>query len=858
MPEPSRTGLNATDNRLDIVPVGEFFSLLETSDSGLTSEQARDRFGKYGPNDISHIRKRPVIIEYLAHFKNLLVIILIIAAIISAIVGEITSAVIIIFIVFASVTLDFFQEYKAGNAAELLRQKIITTALVTRDGKPGELPISGLVPGDMITLAAGDIVPADARLISARDLYVNQSALTGEPYPVAKEAGQSNPAKPLAEAQNYVFLGTSVVSGTATGIITRTGTATEFGKVAKTLVERPPETEFERGLKQFSYLMSKIVFGMVIIVFFINALFRHGILDSLLFSIALAVGMTPELLPMILSLNLSKGSVAMAEKGAIVKHPESIQNFGSMDVLCTDKTGTLTENQIALIRHLDTEGNDSESVLLYSYINSFFHTGLKSPLDEAVVRFRHLDIDEYEKIDEIPFDFIRKRVSIVVSKKENPVLVSKGAPEEIFRICSFEERSGSVHPITDECRSRINGIYKAQSEDGFRTLAVCYRPVAPDQKQFSIAEEKDMILVGLITFIDPPKESARDSLRLLAQSGIELKILTGDNELVTRKTCELIGQDVRGTLTGAEIETMDGETLSRVVERVTIFSRMTPVQKNRVMNALKRNGHVVGFMGDGINDAPSIREADVGISVENAVDIAKESADIILLKNDLRILNDGVLEGRKTFGNTMKYILMGTSSNFGNMFSVAGASLFLKFLPMLPIQILLNNLLYDVSESTIPTDNVDASYISTPKKWDIEFIKKFIIIFGPISSLFDFITFAILLFIFQADAALFQTAWFIESICTQTLVIFVIRTRVVPFYTSRPSRLLFASTIAIVLLASILPFTVIGSIFGFVQPPLTFFAVLGTLIAGYILIVELVKRWFYRNYSKFTGQKTSL
>ncbi len=672
---------------------------------------------------------------------------------------------------------------------------------------------------------------------------------------MAKNAGLADPGKPLAEAGNYIFLGTSVVSGTATAIITRTGASTEFGKVAKTLVERPPETEFERGLKQFSFLMSQFVFFLVIIVFFINAMFRHGVLESLLFSVALAVGMTPELLPMILSLNLSKGALAMSEKGAIVKHPESIQNFGSMDILCTDKTGTLTQNQIVMVRHLDIDGNDSENVLLFSYVNSYFHSGLKSPLDDAVVQFRHIDIDDYRKIDEIPFDFVRKRVSVIASRKSDTVIVSKGAPEEILRICSFVDREGKVEVLTDAGREKINAIYSAQSKEGFRTLAVCYRTVAADQKAFSVSDEKEMVLVGLITFIDPPKESAGESVRFLARSGVELKILTGDNELVTRKTCELIGLEIKGTLTGSEIETMDVQTLSRVVGNVTIFSRLTPAQKNRVMKALRQNGHVVGFMGDGINDAPSIREADVGISVENAVDIAKESADIILVKNDLRILNDGVLEGRKTFGNTMKYILMGTSSNFGNMFSVAGASLFLPFLPMLPVQILLNNLLYDVSEATIPTDNVDASYASTPKKWDIGFIRKFIMIFGPISSVFDFITFFILLFVFQADASLFQTAWFIESICTQTLVIFVIRTRVVPFYASRPSRALLASTILIVLLACALPFTVIGSLFGFVRPPLIFFGVLGGLIIGYLAIVELVKIWFYRQYVPVPDQK---
>jgi Mg2+-importing ATPase len=845
------------DKQFNTLPENELFSALGTSEQGLSSLEAEIRLERYGHNDISHIRKRPVIIQFLEHFKNLLVIILIIAVVISVFVGEITSAAIILIIIFASVTLDFFQEYKAENAAEMLKQKILTKAAVFRDGTQVDLPITGLVPGDLISLVAGDIIPADARVLVARDFFVDQSALTGEPFPMEKKPGIADKNKALAEADNYIFLGTSVVSGSATAVLTKTGASTEFGKIAKSLTERPPETEFERGLKQFSYLMSKFVFFMVIFVFFINALFRHGVIDSLLFSVALAVGMTPELLPMILSLNLSKGAIAMSEKGAIVKHPESIQNFGSMDVLCTDKTGTLTDNKIALVRHLDTEGNDSDRVLLLSYINSDFHTGIKSPLDEAVVHYRTLDISTYTKIDEIPFDFIRKRVSIAYADGTQRILVTKGAPEEILRICSFAERNGVAVPLTDDIRHQINTIYETQSAEGARTLAVCIRSIPGSETRFVVSDEKEMTIVGLITFIDPPKESARESLGMLTKSGIELKILTGDNELVTKKICELIGLNVKGVLTSVEIETMDVDTLSRVVENVTIFSRMTPVQKNRVMIALKKNGHVVGFMGDGINDAPSIREADVGISVENAVDIAKESADIILLKNDLRILNDGVLEGRKTFGNTMKYILMGTSSNFGNMFSVAGASLFLPFLPMLPIQILLNNLLYDISESTIPTDNVDASYISTPKKWDIEFIKKFIMVFGPISSIFDFITFFVLMVFFVADASLFQTAWFMESLCTQTLVIFVIRTRVVPFWKSRPSRLLTASTFTIVAIACILPFTVIGHIFGFVQPPLSFFAVLAGLVVGYIIIVELVKRWFYRKYSSFIERNTA-
>ncbi len=826
------------------------FSVLQSSAGGITSEEATARRRVYGINDVSRFRKQPVLLQYLAHFKNLLVIILLIAAGISMLVGEMTSAAIIIAIIVASVTLDFLQEYRAGNAVELLKSRIITRATVLRDGWEQELPASELVPGDVVLLSAGDIVPADGRIIQVKDFFVNQSALTGEPFPVERHTPPSALGTVLAEAENYVFLGTSVVSGTAAVVITNTGSSTEFGRIVKTLVDRPPETEFERGLKHFSYLMAQFVFILVIFVFFVNALFRHGILESLLFAIALAVGMTPELLPMILSLNLSKGAIAMSEKGAIIKHPESIQNFGSMDVLCTDKTGTLTENRITLVNHLDTAGKESDRVLLYSYLNSVFHTGLKSPLDDAVVAFRQFDTGEYRKIDEIPFDFIRKRLTVAVVSGQETVLITKGAPEEIIRICSSIEAGSGIGPLTDEDGRKFIGISDSRNRDGFRTLAVCYRSVTGESRVLSAADERDMILLGLVTFIDPPRESATESVRMLSESGITLKILTGDNDLVARKICGMIGLPVGDVLTGAEIEVMDVETLSRVVENVTIFSRVTPVQKNQVLKALRHNGHVVGFMGDGINDAPSIREADVGISVENAVDIAKESADIVLVKSDLRILLDGIREGRKTFGNTTKYIMMGTSSNFGNMFSVAGASLFLPFLPMLPIQILLNNLLYDLSESTIPSDNIDDSYIRSPKKWDINFIRKFIWTFGPISSIFDFLTFILLLFIFHADISFFRTAWFIESICTQTLVIFVIRTEAVPFFRSRPGRPLLVSTLAVVGVACILPFTVIGEIFGFVHPPVPFYIVLVILVAGYLALVEHVKGWFYTGYMR--------
>jgi Mg2+-importing ATPase len=791
--------------------------------------------------------------------------ILLCAAVLSAFTGGIINATIIIAIVLIGVTIDFFQEYRAEQATELLQQKIITKVSVFRDGKQQELPIVDLIPGDLVTLSAGDIVPADARVISGRDFYVNQS-LSGEPSPVKKLPFDIDPAKSLTEAKNYIFLGTSVVSGTATAVVTKTGLATEYGNVATTWVRRPLETEFERGLKHFSYLMTQVIFFFVVFVFFVNAYFKPNILNSLLFSVALAVGMVPELLPMILSLNLSKGAIAMSEKGVIVKHPAAIQNFGSMDVLCTDKTGTLTENKIALMRHLDVEGNDSDTVLHYSYINSFFHTGLESTLADAIVNSERVvnplnsDIKDFQKIDEIPYDFIRKRLSIVVSRGSQRILISKGDPEEILRICSSIERSGHITPLTGDEKDRINKIDEMQSEQGFRTLAVCYRYVSDVQTKFSADDEQQLILIGFVTFIDPPKESARESVNLLAKDGIELKILTGDNEAATRKVCELIGLTVKGAMSGAEIENMDMGTLSRNVEDVTIFYHLTPMQKERIIGALRKNGHIVGFMGDGINDAPSIREADVGVSVENAVDIAKESADIILLNHDLRVLHEGVIEGRKTIGNTMKYILMNTSSNFGNMFSVAVASLFLPFLPMLPIQILLNNLLCSVSQVAIPTDNVDTSYTDSPKKWDIKFIKNFILLFGPLSSIFDFITFFILLVIFEANPSLFQTSWFIESICTQTLIVFVIRTRIVPFYKSKPSRLLLVSAIVITAAGCIIPFTILGKFFGFVQPPLIFFGVLAGIVIGYVLLVELGKRWFYGRYSSFfdRGNSTSI
>jgi len=847
--EASSWALPSVEESLNL-PVDVLLSRLGTSISGLSSDEAEKRLEIYGYNELAKRRKRAAIVEFLLHFRSPLVIILLVAGLISGFLGEIANVVIIFSIVFLSVVLDFYQESKAERAAEMLKERVTTTATVLRDGVKREIKLSEIVPGDVIYLSAGDIVPADARIISAKDLFVNQSALTGESFPVEK-----TPTRPkskdtsITEWTNYLFMGTSVVSGTATAVVVRTGGFTEYGKIAKRLVVREPETEFEKGIKNFGFLIMEITFLLVMFVFFINALYKRDVLESLLFAVALAVGLTPELLPMIISVNLSKGAIAMSKKGVIVKRLASIQNFGSMDVLCTDKTGTLTENRIQLVLHVDINGEDSERVLLYSYLNSYWQTGLKSPLDEAILKYRDIDVSGFQKVDEIPFNFVRKRLSIVVEHENQRFMITKGAPEEISRICAYYELGDILADITDELHRKIEQKYLELSAEGFRVLGVAYKRLREYKPVYTANDENEMVFLGFVAFLDPPKETARESLQLLSKAGVEVKILTGDNEFVTRKVCEHLGLEIKGIVLGSEIAQMHDDALARVVEEANVFCRVTPAQKDRIINSLRNNGHVVGFLGDGINDAPSMRSADVGISVNNAVDVAKESADIILLQTDLTVLHDGVLEGRKTFGNTMKYIMMGTSSNFGNMFSVAGASLFLDFLPMLPTQILLNNLLYDLSQSTVPTDSVDHEYIEKPKRWDISFIRRFMIFLGPISSIFDFLTFFIMLFVFNATEPLFQTAWFLESLSTQTLVIFVIRTRKSPFYRSKPSESLLVSSIAIVAFALILPFTPLGELFDFVAPPLTFFIVLAGLICAYLMLVDAVKKWFYKRHA---------
>jgi Mg2+-importing ATPase len=835
------------------MPIGELLGYLGTSESGLNSEEVQKRLELYGFNELAERKKRMILTEFLLRLKSPLVITLLLAGLISGFVGEVTDAVLIFVIVLLSGILDFYQEFKAEKAAEMLKERVTTTATVLRDGAKREVKLTEIVPGDIVHLSAGDIVPADARAIIAKDLFADQSALTGESFPVEKTVAPlqvRNAA--ITEWNNCLFMGTSIVGGSGIAVVLKTGSLTEYGRIAKRLVTRQPEKEFERGLRRFGFMITQVAFVLVAFVFLINAMYKRDVLESLLFAAALAVGLVPELLPMMLSVNLSKGALAMSRKGVIVKRLASIQNLGSMDILCTDKTGTLTENKITLGPHVNPTGKDDEKVFLHCYLNSYFQTGLKSPLDEAVLRHGELNAKEYVKIDEVPFDFARRRVSVVVERNGQRLLISKGAPEEVLRICTRYEYEGRQVELDDRVYLNIQQLYDDLGHQGLRVLGVAYKQVNNDKQNYSANDEREMTFLGFVAFTDPPKEDAKESIQLLEKSGIELKILTGDNEIVTRHLCEQLGFKIKGVVLGSEIAHLHDEALSRVVEQANVFARVTPTQKDRIMNALRMNGHVVGFLGDGINDAPSMKTADVAISVDNAVDIAKESADMILLQKSLRVLHDGVLEGRKTFGNTMKYVLMGTSSSFGNMFSVAGASLFLPFLPMLPIQILLNNLLYESSQAALPTDDVDNEYVEKPKRWNVSFVRRFMIVFGPISSIFDFMTFFIMLYAFNATEPLFQTAWFIESLTTQTLVIFIIRTRRVPFYKSKPGRIVTLSSLTAVAIALLIPFTPLGTLFQFVPLPRAFLVLLGALVSTYLVLVEVTKKWFYTRFAETT------
>jgi len=828
--------------------IGVVLDKLESSSKGLSTSEAESRLKKYGYNTIAEKRKIGILLEFISHFKNPLIIILLIAAILSFFFHEPMDAVIIGVIVLLSVCLDFYLEHSAEKAAEKLKERVKTKVTVIRDNEKKDIKTEELCAGDIIELNAGSLVPADARIIHSNDFFVNQSSLTGESFPAEKKAARINSKiVSLTDMTNIIFMGTNVVSGYASAVVVKTGENTEFGKIAKKLVSPEQQTEFDKGIASFGYLIMKATIFLVLFIFLFNSLVKHNIFESFMFAIAVAVGLTPELLPMIMSITMAQGSLRMANNGVIVKRLASIPNFGSMDILCTDKTGTLTEDKIQLVKYTDVFGRDSERVLQYAYINSFYQTGIKNPLDEAVLGFKQLTISRFKKVDEIPYDFIRKKMSVIVKNAGKKYLITKGAPEEVFKSSKYyylnKKRLALANAI-----EKIKKEYYSLSKEGYRVLAVGIKELKREHHSFTKHDESDLELVGFVSFLDPPKKDAKEVVQALYNAGIEVKILTGDNDLVTNKICDEIELKSKGSLLGSEIDSLDDQALKIKVEKTTIFARLSPDQKNRVILALRANGHVVGYMGDGINDAPSLKTADIGISIDSAVDVAKESADIVLTRKSLRELREGVLEGRKTFGNTIKYIMMGLGSNFGNMFSVAIAVLFLPFLPMLPIQILLNNFIYDFSQITIPSDNVDDDFIQKPKRWNMDFLKKFMFTFGPISSLFDILTFFLLYMVFKVPAAYFQTGWFIESIATQTLVIHIVRTKNVSFIKSRASKQLTISSFLCVAFGWILPYTPIGKYFYFVTLPLKILLSIFGVVIAYLVTVEIVKRRFYKKH----------
>jgi Mg2+-importing ATPase len=830
-------------------PIEFLFEQLQTSVDGLTELEARRRLGEYGYNEPAKKRKRTILIQIFSKFVNPLVIVLLIIGTVSYFFSEKVSALLVALMALMSVGLSFIQEYRAGKEAEKLSEMVRATATVRRNGKTREIKLRELVPGDVVDLFAGDIIPADLRIITCKELFVNQASLTGESFPVEKMADPIHPkSSAIAELTNIAFMGSSVVSGTALGLVVQTGIATHFGELARKLSMMRTETSFERGIRAFTWLMIRFMLVLVLVIFAINTLLKGNAMEALLFSLAVAVGLTPEMLPMLVAINLSKGAVTMAKKHVIVKQLNSIQNLGAMNVLCTDKTGTLTQDKVVLEKHCDVIRREDDDVLRVAYLNSFYQTGLKNLLDRAILEYDTLPLENVKKVDEIPFDFSRRIMSVVVDLGGRHRLIAKGAPEEVFKRCATYELDGELLEMEDLILTDLLDEFNVLSSDGFRVLAVAYRDMEQNKEVYTKDDERALTLKGYVAFLDPPKPTVKKTIERLTSLGIEFKVLTGDNELVTKKICSDVGLTVTQVVTGDMIDKISDEELRGAVEATNVFARLSPFQKERVIRSLRTNGHTVGYLGDGINDALSLKAADVGISVNNAVDIAKESADIILLKKNLLVLKEGVIEGRKTFGNIIKYIKMGSSSNFGNMLSVTGASLFLPFLPMAPIQILLNNFLYDLSQIAIPTDAVDEEYVLKPRPWNVKAIRRFMLIIGPISSIFDYLTYGVLWFLFKAPVAFFHTGWFLESLCTQTLVIHIIRTGKVPFLQSRPSRFLVVTSLLIITIGLYVPFSPFAKPFGFVVPPAGYFAALLAIVSLYLVAVQIGKTWFVKKY----------
>jgi Mg2+-importing ATPase len=862
----------------------ELYEQTATCKNGLDDSQVRNRLEEYGYNEVRQEGKVSWIKQLLNAFVNPFIGILIFIAIISAIIDiwlpkiadrDYSTVVMVCIMVTVSVTLRFIQEYRSNKAAEKLKNMVETTATIERNGEKHEVDIKDIVPGDIIHLSAGDMIPADCRIINVKDLFVIQSALTGESLPIEKKSKCYKATEAercsIIDLQNICFMGTNVISGTATAVVITTGEHTYFGSISKTVTGKRPETSFDKGLKRVSYLLISFMAVMVPVVFIINGIAKDNWIDAMLFAVAIAVGLTPEMLPMIVTANLAKGAVNMSKNKVIIKRLNAIQNIGAMDTLCTDKTGTLTLDKVVLERHLNIYGESDEEVLKWTYLNSYHQTGLKSLLDVAILD--HIELHDslkadeaYKKIDEIPFDFQRRRMSVILERSDGShLLICKGAVEEMLQLCSHaydpgEDRqlqidTDEILPMDDKIRNHIKKMSKELNEDGLRILIVAVKTFSNREPTYSAEDEKDMIMAGFIGFLDPAKPSAQTALSSLQQLGVNVKVLTGDNEIVTKKICNDVGIKFNQIMLGNDLEKMDDDELKEKLEETAIFAKLSPMQKSRIVALLQEKGHTVGFMGDGINDAAALKTADVGISVDTAVDIAKESADIILLEKDLNILRTGVEYGRITFGNIIKYIKMTTSSNFGNMLSMLGASILLPFLPMLPIQILSQNMLYDISQTAIPWDNMDEDFIKTPKVWHTKGLSRFMFYMGPVSSIFDYITFMLMYFIFAACVpscqSLFQTGWFVEGLLSQVLVIHIIRTGKIPFIQSRATLPVIYMTLIIAATGIIIPYTPIGTALKMTPLPIMYYPFLLAILLSYGFLTQIVKRYFIRKYGQW-------
>jgi Mg2+-importing ATPase len=822
----------------------EMLQQLNTTNKGLTGDEARQRLAQHGSNLLKPPKRTDVVTLLLAQFKSPIILMLLFATGLSFFLHDPVDAFIILTIVLVSGLLGFWQERGAANAVEKLLAIVQIKASVLRDGGPKDIPVEEIIPGDIVILGAGDIVPGDCLILESKDLFVDEAMLTGETFPVEKTVAVLAAEIPLGQRTNSLFMGTHVVSGSAQALVISTGKETEFGKVSERLKLRPLETEFEHGIRRFGYFLMEVTLVLVVVIFAINVYLVRPVLDSFLFSLALAVGLTPQLLPAIISINLAHGAKRMAQKKVIVKRLASIENFGSMNVICSDKTGTLTEGVVQLQSALDVEGAPSDKVLLYAYLNAFYETGFTNPIDEAIRTHRKFDLSGYRKQDEIPYDFFRKRLSILVSHDDTHLMVTKGALSNVLAVCSSVETEGGEIIEIIAARDRIQQHFEEFSSKGLRTLGVAYKNMGADSR-ISKDHEAGMTFSGFLVLFDPPKPNIIETITNLKNLGVSLKIITGDNHLVAANVSGQMGLSKTGIITGPELSQLSDAALLKRVADVDVFAEIEPNQKERIILALRKAGNVVGYMGDGINDASALHVADVGISVDSAVDVAKDAADIVLLEKDLGVLVEGVRAGRTTFANTLKYVFMATSANFGNMFSMAGASLFLPFLPLLPKQILLTNLMTDFPEMTIASDRVDNEMVDHPRRWDIKAIREFMFTFGIVSSVFDYLTFGVLLFVLHANPKEFRAGWFVESVISAALIVLVIRTRR-PFFKSMPGKYLLLTTLLIVVMTLIVPFTPLGDIFGFSRLPISFLLIVGLITICYIITAEIAKKIFYK------------